>query len=317
MNWNVPIVDAQGRPTLSFQKQWEQQARANIKIPTDAAAVSALLDKLGPPSGLAGSILRRGPSAWATLATPGGTTKFLRADGTWAEPAQQTVDESEINLSDVLTNNVSTSRHGFAPKLPGDATKFLDGTGAYSTPAGGGGGGNIYVTPGGTFNSNDTGSYATLTNAFIPAADFTIDKLIGSFNAAAVGSVYSMFIAEINSAGAIQSTVVTAASRVMVTQTGFQTAIFDIPSTTLIADTLYIVALVITSGTGSTPCRAMSASGAIPAVGVPISTGAMNATWGAPLKRLWYAQNSDAPTSGSPSSSATSTQYHLGFRAQV
>jgi hypothetical protein len=34
--------------------------------------------------------------------------------------------------------NVSTSKHGLAPKLPNDATKFLDGTGAYSTPAGGG-----------------------------------------------------------------------------------------------------------------------------------------------------------------------------------
>lgn len=38
-------------------------------------------------------------------------------------------------LTDVTTNNVSTSAHGFAPKLPGDNTKFLDGTGAYSVPA--------------------------------------------------------------------------------------------------------------------------------------------------------------------------------------
>lgn len=36
--------------------------------------------------------------------------------------------------------NVSTTKHGLAPKLPNDATKYLDGTGAYSVPAGGGGG---------------------------------------------------------------------------------------------------------------------------------------------------------------------------------
>ena len=45
--------------------------------------------------------------------------------------------DSDLALSDVTTNNVSTSKHGFAPKAPNDSTKFLDGTGAYSTPAGG------------------------------------------------------------------------------------------------------------------------------------------------------------------------------------
>jgi len=38
--------------------------------------------------------------------------------------------------SDVIDNNVSTGKHGFAPKAPNDATKYLDGTGAYSVPAG-------------------------------------------------------------------------------------------------------------------------------------------------------------------------------------
>lgn len=42
--------------------------------------------------------------------------------------------------TDITTLNVSTSAHGLAPKLPNDATKYLDGTGAYTVPAGGGGG---------------------------------------------------------------------------------------------------------------------------------------------------------------------------------
>lgn len=42
---------------------------------------------------------------------------------------------------DTTDLDVSTSRHGLAPKLPNDATKYLDGTGAYSVPGGGGGGG--------------------------------------------------------------------------------------------------------------------------------------------------------------------------------
>lgn len=43
-------------------------------------------------------------------------------------------------LTDVTTNNVNTSRHGFAPKSSGVATEFLNGLGGYSVPAGGGGG---------------------------------------------------------------------------------------------------------------------------------------------------------------------------------
>jgi hypothetical protein len=44
--------------------------------------------------------------------------------------------DADLAVSDVTTNNVSTSAHGFAPKAPNDATKFLDGTGAFSVPAG-------------------------------------------------------------------------------------------------------------------------------------------------------------------------------------
>lgn len=51
------------------------------------------------------------------------------------------VNEAGIALTDITTNNVSTSKHGFVPKAPNDVTKFLDGTGAFSVP--GGGSGNV------------------------------------------------------------------------------------------------------------------------------------------------------------------------------
>lgn len=43
---------------------------------------------------------------------------------------------SDANLvtTDVTTNNVSTSKHGFVPKLPNDAAKYFDGIGLYSVP---------------------------------------------------------------------------------------------------------------------------------------------------------------------------------------
>ena len=44
----------------------------------------------------------------------------------------ETSDEN-IVVTDVTDNNVSITAHGFAPKLPDDDTKFLDGKGNYDT----------------------------------------------------------------------------------------------------------------------------------------------------------------------------------------
>lgn len=65
------------------------------------------------------------------------THQFLTGISTSGVPSQAQPTDANLSLSDITTNNVSTTKHGFAPKAPSDATKFLDGTGAYSTPAGG------------------------------------------------------------------------------------------------------------------------------------------------------------------------------------
>jgi hypothetical protein len=49
-----------------------------------------------------------------------------------------TATDATLSTSDITTNNVSTSKHGFAPKAPNDATQYLDGTGNYSVPSVGG-----------------------------------------------------------------------------------------------------------------------------------------------------------------------------------
>ncbi len=48
---------------------------------------------------------------------------------------------TDVNLvtSDIVTNNVSITKHGFAPKAPGGTTQFLRGDAAWAVPAGGGG----------------------------------------------------------------------------------------------------------------------------------------------------------------------------------
>lgn len=48
--------------------------------------------------------------------------------------------EGALATTDITTNNATTSKHGFLLKLDNTSTHYMDGTGAWSTPAGGGGG---------------------------------------------------------------------------------------------------------------------------------------------------------------------------------
>lgn len=67
-----------------------------------------------------------------------------------------TLSETALSLTDVTTNNASTLKHGFLPKLDNNSSHFLDGTGAWSTPAGGGGGGSGDMSKS-TYDTNNNG----------------------------------------------------------------------------------------------------------------------------------------------------------------
>lgn len=47
----------------------------------------------------------------------------------------QGVSEADMAMNDNTTGDASVSSHGFLPKLPNDATKFLNGIGGFSIPA--------------------------------------------------------------------------------------------------------------------------------------------------------------------------------------
>lgn len=88
-------------------------------------------------------------------------TKYYIPTTTFAS----SVTDATLPFSDITTNDVSTSKHGFAPKLPGDSTKFLNGAGAYAVPPG------IAGNPAGSDKQvqfNDSG-------AFGASADFIYD----------------------------------------------------------------------------------------------------------------------------------------------
>lgn len=82
-----------------------------------------------------------------------GTANQVLHGNAFGAPTFGAVVEADQNLSDVTTANVSISAHGYTPKLPNDATKFLNGIGGYTVPSGSGG---TVTTTGAPANGNLT-----------------------------------------------------------------------------------------------------------------------------------------------------------------
>ena len=72
-----------------------------------------------------------------------GTTVTVLHGNASGNPAFGSVVEGDISLSAVTTNDVSISKHGFAPQAPNDVSKFLRGDATWATTSGGTGGGHV------------------------------------------------------------------------------------------------------------------------------------------------------------------------------
>lgn len=91
--------------------------------------------------------------------------------------------ENGLWLSDNTIANATSSRHGFAPKLSGAATDYLDGSGAWSVPAGAG---SEYMYPYGDAitwigNDNFRGAAIDTTGArFAGAQSWVAENIAGA-----------------------------------------------------------------------------------------------------------------------------------------
>lgn len=102
-----------------------------------------------------------------------GTNKYLQQVSSGA-PSWVQVSDADISFTDITTGNVSTATHGFAPKAPNDATKFLNGVGAYSTPASGAAVGN----PAGGAQVDLTGANGSAATALRTDCKLILDQTI-------------------------------------------------------------------------------------------------------------------------------------------
>ena len=70
----------------------------------------------------------------ATVTTNANLTGPITSTGNATNITDNSITEAKLLISNNTTANVSASAHGFAPRLPNDATKYLDGTGNYTAP---------------------------------------------------------------------------------------------------------------------------------------------------------------------------------------
>lgn len=100
--------------------------------------------------------------------TINGTAQNLSADRTF------TVTDANLSTSDVTTNDVSTTKHGFAPKAPNDTTKFLRGDGTWAVPAAGSSSGKFGI-------ADSSGTYTYYTTLTLAMAAATSGQTIEMF----------------------------------------------------------------------------------------------------------------------------------------
>lgn len=126
--------------TTSLRLGGTPTASRTITFPdvSDTVVTLAATQTLTGKSISGGQITSAVATATALASNPTDCSSGLYANAidTGANLTCAAVTDAQLSTSDITTNNVSTSKHGFAPKLPNDATKYLDGTGAYSVPTG-------------------------------------------------------------------------------------------------------------------------------------------------------------------------------------
>lgn len=132
-----------------------EQSNGTIWEPYSAAGAGTG-DVSGPGSSVDKEIALFDGTGGVLLERATGTGIVRVTSGVYGTPGN--VVESEITLADNTTNDVSTTKHGFAPKLSNVGTEYLDGTGGYSVPAGSGGGMGLAML--GTFTPVVDGDFA-------------------------------------------------------------------------------------------------------------------------------------------------------------
>lgn len=140
------VIDFKNEGT---KKKWVTDLITELEATIDTVNSIVPVTNAAQPSGsyltaLTGDVTATGPgSVIATLANIAANSILGNNTGSPAHQLSLTaaqvktllaIVEGDITLSDITTDDVSTTKHGFAPKAPNDPTKFLRGDATYAAP---------------------------------------------------------------------------------------------------------------------------------------------------------------------------------------
>lgn len=279
INWQIPIVDTQGRPTPEFLRQWQAQRDTNGTIPelSTPGQVSAVLDVLGSDRG---DLLVRGASRWGVLA-PAAAGRVLTANGVALEPSWQVppaISTVLDGISNVQGSVLYRGAAGWAALGPGTAGQVLSTGGAGADPswaAGGGGGGDSFSTSL-VYTNTAASSSAFASKGMILdlRAGVTLKAVYVALSAPPNGSQYVVRICAISSGGVISSILATTSAITWTTGSPLYQNFPLSPAVTLVSG-LYIVSVTYANAaSGTTVLSLLSASStiSIPAwIGMPVT----------------------------------------------
>lgn len=133
-DWYIADADNAGGTEASVGTSWGHLEHNLINAVVQGGPLGT------PSSGVATNLTGTASSLTAgNVTTNANLTGDVTSTGNATTIGAGKVTEAMQVLADNTTQNVSITKHGYAPKAPNDITKFLDGTGAYSVPAGGSG----------------------------------------------------------------------------------------------------------------------------------------------------------------------------------
>jgi hypothetical protein len=228
-----------------------------------------------------GDIIARNASNVTARLGLGAANRVLKSDGSDIGYGQ--VTEAMQLLANNTTNDVSTAAHGYAPIAPNDGTKYLDGTGGYSIPAGGGvSGSNMLALK--VYAPSSQTVYTTGTANTMGDVDATNMKV--TFTAPASGNVLIRLSAFCDEPGATASE----------TYWGLREGSTDLNVTTRILRTteqhytsvaMYVSGL--TPNTGHTYKWSFGSSSTAFNMRIIVQDGTAMAKWGPGIMEVWAA----------------------------
>lgn len=194
-----------------------------------------------------------------------------------------TLAEAALALTDVTTNNSSTSNHGFLKKLDNVATDYMDGTGNWSVPVGSAisAGTVTTMTPATVAISTAVGTTAISTNTTMNLGMISVNHKIVvnsiSLEATAVGTAGTLDLTVYSEDGQTQPIAVTTAS---IAGTGIVTT--AVSAVTLNPGHYYFAANP--NGTANVTIRIITASNValLNPTGEPVMAGTLTITAGTP-----------------------------------